>query len=62
MTSIMENHYANMKKDLRVDINYAVQDNDPTLDLMLRKIRPDLKEKTFDEFLANQTKEVMLTC
>ncbi len=39
-----------------------MNDNDPGLDLMMKKLRPDIKEKTFAEFLENQTKEVMMTC
>ena len=51
-----------MKLEQGIEINYAVQEEDPALNLIMKTLRPNMKEKTFEEFLANQTKEVMKTC
>ena len=53
MRSFMEDYYSNMKMEQGIDINYAVYDEDPAFDAMMKTLRPNTSAKTFEEFLKN---------
>ena len=53
MRQFMEDYYKNMKEEQGIEINYALHDEDPEFDAMLRIVRPKAKQKTFSQFLAD---------
>lgn len=57
----MEDYYSDMKEDLEVDLEngFKKKKNDSTHALMLGKTRPVYAEKTFEDYLANQTKALL---
>ena len=61
MREFMEDYYKKMKEEQGIEINYALCEEDPEFDSMLRILRPAAKQKTFSQFLADQTKAVMRT-
>jgi len=41
MLSFMNEYYKSMKEEMGIDPNYAVEDDDPQLDIVLKKLRPN---------------------
>lgn len=54
MFRFMDKHYQNMKTDIGVDINYAEEQDDPMLDVVLKKLRPNSNAANFREFMVKQ--------
>lgn len=50
----MDNEYEQMKEEVGVDPNYAIPKDDPTLDIVLRKLRPNSNAANFREFMTQQ--------
>jgi len=55
MLSFMNEYYKNMKEEMGIDPNYAVEDNDPQLDIVLKKLRPNTTATNFREFMTKSS-------
>ena len=54
MTDFMENYYKTMKVEQGIEINYVpVKSESSVVDMKAKQLRPNLKQKTFEEFLVN---------
>ena len=62
MRKFMDGYYADMKKDNGIDPDYGIKKEDSNLVLMLNKVKPPIEEKTFEDYLSNETKKVLGTC
>ncbi len=47
----MDDHYSQMKQHIGIDPNYTAQEDDPDLDKVLKKLRPNSTASNFKEFL-----------
>lgn len=52
MLNFMDDYYVKMKEELGIDPNYAEEEDDPQLDIVLQKLRPNTTAKNFREFLT----------
>lgn len=41
MLNFMNEYYKSMKEEMGIDPNYAVEEDDPQLDIVLKKLRPN---------------------
>jgi hypothetical protein len=41
MLGFMDEYYKSMKEEMGIDPNYAVEEDDPQLDIVLQKLRPN---------------------
>ena len=48
----MDDYYQKMKQEMGIDPHYAVEEDDPQLDLVLKKLRPNTTAQNFREFLT----------
>ena len=48
----MDGYYDSMKGEIGVDKDYDVEPDDPMLDVVLRKLRPNSTATNFREFMA----------
>ena len=55
MLSFMNEYYKSMKEEMGIDPNYAVEDDDPQLDIVLKKLRPNTSAQNFREFLTKSS-------
>ena len=52
MLTFMDEYYKSMKLEMGIDPNYAVEEDDPQLDIVLQKLRPNTTAQNFREFLT----------
>ncbi len=52
MFTFMDEYYKSMKLEMGIDPNYAVEEDDPQLDIVLQKLRPNTTAQNFREFLT----------
>jgi len=52
MLNYMDDHYDFMKSEIGVDKDYDKEPDDPMLDVVLKKLRPNSTAANFREFMA----------
>ena len=48
----MDNYYVQMKQNIGVDPDYAENPDDPGLDAVFKRLRPNSTARNFREFMA----------